>query len=1431
MKRCVATLLLMLTFCAVWTTTAIAAARQQNAVMWERVSRSEWRVTCILPPLRVDSVALAGEQWCDVRSVGIPNLSTPGEPALPFFSIWIPATIELENLALEPTASREIPCAPPLPAPQPLDRSLDSDLIYLPSESAYLRSAPMPGEPMQVAQHGKIGLANITLLTLHPVRYWSAHASLLIQDTLIVRVQLPQGASLDDNTQFSRFEQTVISQLAPISLPDPPPLELAEPRMWIVTEPEFDETLSEWRNFKSMCGIPSEIIHYSSVATSPASLRDYLQGRREQATTPPEFLFIVGDFNIVPAFFGVSASLTDHPYSCLSGSDYLPDLSVGRLPVQSNNELSDWIERALNYERESLVPGTNATVFSSAVALDPQHGEEVHTLFDNAGLSATALQQPQSGALPLLVNSLNADPLWTFYIGHGTVDRWSSVAPHLTTANMSGIQNARAGVVVAVACATADFDEAEPSFGESWNIHQMQGALCYIGATESTAFFYSDTIGLAALTAAFNQEFDFVGQALDYGKLRCAESFPQPPGGLTEETMQQFVLLGDPSLRSFTAAPRTATVEIPSTVPVGTTHVPVTVTQSGSPVANSVVTLSRNSAAVSQVRTNSDGFALVPLPDSAPLQWTVTITGRNLTYSEHAVDVVPANGALLRVAALEFEDSNGDHDGLTDRGESGTIRVLLRNQGTAAFPSGALRIESGSQEFALLSMQFAVPMILPQSEEWAELSPGFAVSDSAADGTIVPLQFWSGEEEAEVFVGTQSVRLNAPSIDLLSQSMSELEGDGDGFPEAGEHLALDLVIVNRGSEPLRAPQADCSPDHEYLHIDSTRWIGNDLGPEIQTTIRYTFRSDSSTPRGYPFEFNVALSGVNQLPLSFWGSHHIDRIPALLYVLDSNPQQVDGLEAALTVLNVEFERTSILPTDLSIYASIWIFCGVHPNQEPLGAEQAQRIAEYLDDGGACYWEGGDVWAFDYPNNLHPYFGIDGLADGVGDAGPIQGVRGRFTEGMDFAYGGENSFIDRITATGSAENILANARANSPYAVCVANSGATYRTIGSSVEIGSFIDGEVPSRRVELIAAFLDWFGIPVQHDVTPPVITHVPTGNWHHASRPIPLMCDVQDESQLDIVACDFRVNEGAQQSVSLVQDGTGFSCLLPTQPYGTTIRYRLRATDRSTPQNTSVTDEYTIIVEWYADRVVELLPPTESLTKLRKRGASGTLSLTRNGTENPGVVLLAAKTAEASAFVTEVLDLSSHAAPQLSFCSDLAGRNPKEPVLARVWASTDGGATFPHLLWRAGSTNDNLSGKIGLQTPELAGQENVVIKFAYYADQYWEITNPQITDGEQSSQIVQNLVVRPGESIRLHWKPASQTNVSYRVLAACDLLDEFKPIAVVQDTFFEDRDWSNYAQRFYRVEMLPQSSPQRTCEMHTTRSFDRLKYSMLRRTP
>jgi hypothetical protein len=207
-------------------------------------------------------------------------------------------------------------------------------------------------------------------------------------------------------------------------------------------------------------------------------------------------------------------------------------------------------------------------------------------------------------------------------------------------------------------------------------------------------------------------------------------------------------------------------------------------------------------------------------------------------------------------------------------------------------------------------------------------------------------------------------------------------------------------------------------------------------------------------------------------------HHafsiIDQIPVFIYEPDSTPLTGSVIAQFLDERGVPFEMSTGLPENCSLYRTIFVCLGIYATNHVLTAAEGQALAEFLDNGGRLYMEGGDTWAYDPTTAVHPYFHIDGLVDGTGDAGPIAGVSGTFTEGMSFNYTGGNSYIDHLAPLGSAFTIF---RETSPqYDNGIAYDGGSYRTVGTSFQLGGLVDSSSPSTKEELLEEILEFFGV-------------------------------------------------------------------------------------------------------------------------------------------------------------------------------------------------------------------------------------------------------------------------------------------------------------------------------------------------------------------
>jgi len=259
-----------------------------------------------------------------------------------------------------------------------------------------------------------------------------------------------------------------------------------------------------------------------------------------------------------------------------------------------------------------------------------------------------------------------------------------------------------------------------------------------------------------------------------------------------------------------------------------------------------------------------------------------------------------------------------------------------------------------------------------------------------------------------------------------------------------------------------------------------------LGLQIQPSSLDTFVFVPFTP--YPGAYSIVFS----LYLESDENPSNDSILRLFFcritgnqylVLDLDPNHSSGPKIDSILLELGYRGTySTSPSfadSVSNFSSLWLCLGIWPEKYVIAdtSQLAMAIVDYLEGGGNVYMEGGDCWYWDplYEDgyDFGPYFGIEGLSDGIGDLSTVSGEQGTFTEGIAMSYGGENNYIDRLIPFGGFP-ILSN---DPNFYYCgIANDNGVYRTIGISFELGRLNDSTGISTREHLIDTMMAFFGI-------------------------------------------------------------------------------------------------------------------------------------------------------------------------------------------------------------------------------------------------------------------------------------------------------------------------------------------------------------------
>ena len=199
---------------------------------------------------------------------------------------------------------------------------------------------------------------------------------------------------------------------------------------------------------------------FSHGVFDPQAIHDFLAYAYEYWTEPsPSYVLLVGDGNYdfknnlgssypnyVPPYLafvdtgsgGTGETAADNRYVMVSGDDIVPDMNIGRLPVQASAEASVVINKILNYEQSPPDGNWNENVLF--VADDADGGGSFDTLSDDiadnylpAAYAAQKVylgvnypyQNPSVAAKNAVITAINNGCLLVNYIGHGWQQYWA----------------------------------------------------------------------------------------------------------------------------------------------------------------------------------------------------------------------------------------------------------------------------------------------------------------------------------------------------------------------------------------------------------------------------------------------------------------------------------------------------------------------------------------------------------------------------------------------------------------------------------------------------------------------------------------------------------------------------------------------------------------------------------------------------------------------------------------------------------------------------------------------------------------------------------------------------------------------------------------------------------------------------------------------
>jgi hypothetical protein len=347
----------------------------------------------------------------------------------------------------------------------------------------------------------------------------------------------------------------------------------------IITHPLFQSSaqqIAEYRQRKN--GFRTRVVLIDDIYNSfnfglsgPQAIKDFLYFAYQNWIKPaPAYVLLLGDASWDPRYIYGKTGQNDYipsygnPVSdlwfvCFDGpEDMLPEMSIGRWPVETLVQAESMVEKIIEYEstpsaawkkeflfisggfdylEQSAFRGQSAALQNEFVQSPPVSGH-------SDMIQKTSLDFREGENRNEIMASLNSGKVWANFIGHAASRTWDLM---FHNADIDLLDNApRYPFVTSMTCHTGRFAQPDQiSFGENFVLAPAKGAIAFLG-TSGWGYSYEDYIFLRKLFPVVTRDsIRVLGKVIDAAKLVLWEAYGASRN--VRDMVLQYNLLGDPA--------------------------------------------------------------------------------------------------------------------------------------------------------------------------------------------------------------------------------------------------------------------------------------------------------------------------------------------------------------------------------------------------------------------------------------------------------------------------------------------------------------------------------------------------------------------------------------------------------------------------------------------------------------------------------------------------------------------------------------------------------------------------------------------------------------------------------------------------------------------------------------------------------------------
>jgi len=529
-------------------------------------------IAITVPSFEFGPVQTKGGTFATVLLTSEGTTNIPGEAQLPSLKrmVEIPqgakpeiivTSISWESTSLNKLGlpSRIVPAQPSI---QKIPRMPQEFVI---DEEYYNRNEFSPRDIAKIIECGEIRGHRFALAEISPIQYNPVTGELKIMASCKLTITLEGSDLIETAEKIQRysspsFEKMFKHAFVNYGFYENGITERDQEGYLIIVYDNFYEEIQPLANWKNGKGYDVTTTKTSQIPGGPTkdNIYNYIEDAYDTWTIPPTYVLLAGDVPQIPTFTGsASYSEADLYYVTVDGSDYFPDIHIGRFPAAQESQIVTMVDKTIYYETGSFP--SNDWIKKAAFIASSDYGqlaEQTHNyVIDNFlnpnGYTCDKIYEASGGSTSDIINSLNDGRSLCIYSGHGYSGGWGCVPFDQSDIN-SLTNDGMYPFVCSHACSTNPFGNSE-CFGETWLRAENKGGIAFWGASASTYWDEDDILERAMFQAWWSDGLEWIGGMTDMALIYLYQNYSG--GGLSQYYFECYNINGDPSLRLWSDNP------------------------------------------------------------------------------------------------------------------------------------------------------------------------------------------------------------------------------------------------------------------------------------------------------------------------------------------------------------------------------------------------------------------------------------------------------------------------------------------------------------------------------------------------------------------------------------------------------------------------------------------------------------------------------------------------------------------------------------------------------------------------------------------------------------------------------------------------------------------------------------------------------------